>query len=224
MASTGEQWRLEIDSLDSGTQARRMAERARMLLGPVANDVRSIHATALYFVAEPLDEAERKLLGDAVVDAATQQGAWVVAHEEAGVRREDGRLFVEVSLRPGVTDPVGDAFSRAAALLGIRGLSARSGTRYLFDAEVDHHVRELVAGALLHNDIVDEISFDAPILARFIGPSTNDVVEVVSVRDLSDHELAALSRDRGLALDPAELVAVREFFVSIDRDPTDAEI
>ncbi len=224
MASTGEQWRLEIDSLDSGAQARRLAERARMLLGPVANDLRSIHATALYFVAEPLDEAERKLLADAVVDAATQEGVWAVAHEEASAGREDGRPFMEVSLRPGVTDPVGDAFSRAAALLGIRGLSARSGTRYLFDAEVDRHVRELVAGALLHNDIVDEISFDAPILARFIGPSTNDVVEVVSVRDLSDGDLAALSRDRGLALDPAELVAVREFFVSIDREPTDAEI
>ncbi len=224
MASTGEQWRLEIDSLDSGAQSRRLAERARMLLGPAANDVRWIHATALYFVAEPLDEAERKLLRDAVVDAATQQGVWMVAHEETGAGQEDGRQYIEVSLRPGVTDPVGDAFSRAAALLGIRGLSARSGTRYLFDADVDRHVRELVAGALLHNDIVDEISFDAPILARFIGPSSNDVVEIVPVRDLSDDELAALSRDRGLALDPAELVAVREFFVSIDRDPTDAEI
>ena len=224
MASTGEQWRLEVDSLDSGAPARRLAERARILLGPVAGNVRSITATSLYFVAEPIDEAGRKMLGDAVVDAATQRGEWAVVHEGAGAGQHDARPFVEVSLRPGVTDPVGYAFSRAAALIGIRGLTARSGTRYCFDADVEPHVVELVAGALLHNDIVDEVSFDSPVLARFIGPSTNDVVEIVPMRELSDEEMAALSRARGLALDPAELVAVREFFVSIDRDPTDAEI
>ena len=223
MASTGEQWRLEIKSLDSDAHARRLAERARMLLGPVASNVRSITATALYFVAEPLGEAGRKLLGDAVVDPATQQGTWVVA-DDGSDGRFDTRPYVEVSLRPGVTDPVGDAFSRAASLIGLRGLTARSGTRYCFDADVDRHMMELVAGALLHNDIIDEVSFDSQVRARFIGPSTNDVVEIVAVRELSEEELAALSRARGLALDPAELVAVREFFVAIGRDPTDAEI
>ena len=195
-----------------------------MLLGPVAESVRSIGATSLYFVAEPLDAAGRKLIGDAVVDPATQHGTWAYVGERAIAAGRDARPFVEVALRPGVTDPVGDAFSHAAAVLGVRGMTARSGTRYRFDADVDRHVVELVAGALLHNDIVDEVSFDSPILARFIGPSSNDVVEIVPVRALSDDELAALSRERGLALDPAELEAVRDFFVTIGRDPTDAEI
>ena len=195
-----------------------------MLFGPVATNVRSITATALYFVAGPLDEPARKLLGDAVVDAATQQGTWAVADDGPGSRRFDDRPFVEVSLRPGVTDPVGDAFSLAASLLGLGGLQARSGTRYCFDADVERHMVELVTGALLHNDIVDEVSFDTQVLARFIGPMTNDLVEIVAVRELSDEGLAALSRSRGLALDPAELVAVREFFVGVGRDPTDAEV
>ncbi len=228
MATTGQQWRLEIDSIDSGAAARRLAERARRLLGPIAHPVRSITTTSLYLVAEPVDQAGRALLLQALVDPATQRGTWTVADATAPppgrAADRDNCPFVEVSLRPGVTDPVGDAFSRAAALLGLRGLTGRSGTRFLFDADVDPHVVRLVADALLHNDIVDEVSFDAPIRARFVSLSTNDSVEVVAVRGLSDQELVELSRSRGLALDPVEMIAVRDFFASIERDPTDAEI
>ena len=224
MTSSRDQWRLEVSEHDCGPAARRLADRARRLLGPVAANLGSIRETALYLVADALSERQRATLCDALVDSATQRGEWAMASPTPIRSDHSSAPFVEVTLRPGVTDPVGAAFSRAAELLGVPGLDARSGARYEFDADVESQIVELVTDALLHNDIVDEVSFNAPIHARFVSVSANSHVETVPVRGCSDDEMAELSRARGLALDPEELIVVRSYFESIARDPTDAEI
>ncbi len=225
MTSTQEQWRLEVCELQCEPAARRLAERARRLLGPGTDHVQMITETALYFVDGPLADEQRDVLRDALVDPATQSGRWIrwSSPVDASPSAPVGS-FVEVCLRPGVTDPIGTAFSRAAALLGLDGVRARAGTRFSFDSTVESDIVTRVANALLHNEIVDEVSFNASIRARFVGDASSDLIETVAIRGCSDEELAELSRSRGLALDPEELVVVRDYFVSIERDPTDAEI
>ncbi len=211
-------WRLEVVEREALPAAQRLARIARETLGAVVD---AIHKTELYLVDRELSESERRALLDAVVDNQIQVGVWRnLGVDESPVLPND----VEIALRPGVTDPVGIAFAHAADVLGLRSLNARSGTRFSFAGVLTPAQAQHIAESILRNDIVDEMMVGAPIAARFIDATSNEDVEVISVRGLGPEELAAISKERGLALDPAELIVVREFFAALDRDPTDAEI
>ena len=218
-------WRLEISERGPGRAAKRLAERAFRVLGDDASGIAEISQTTLYLIDRPLHEAERTLLGSSIVDQALQDVRWVEVGSAAEVANGP---FVEVALRAGVTDPLGEAVGVAANVLGLSPLRARSGVRYAFSPTPGAHVTDaqlrLVAEAVLHNDIVDDVAYNEPIEARFVDSAGDDHVEIVPIRGLDEAGLAALSVERGLALDPAELVAVQTYFASIDRDPTDAEI
>ena len=214
------------------------------MLGAIAADVEAIDRTELFLVDRDLSDVERATLCEALVDSSTQVGTWhrlddesssessnessAEASGEVSAETATGRAQVEIALRPGVTDPFGEAFAKAGQVLGLAPLRARSGARFRFSS-VQHAVLSLesvraISEGLLRNDIVDEMAVGTPIAARFVDAVSNDVVETVAVRGVSERELGELSKQRGLALDPAELVAVRSFFEGLDRDPTDAEI
>jgi phosphoribosylformylglycinamidine synthase subunit PurSL len=211
-------WRLEVVEREALLAAQRLATIARKTLGA---DVHAIHKTDLYLVDRDLSESDRYALINAVVDRQIQVGVWRNLGVDASpVLPND----VEIALRPGVTDPVGIAFAQAAEVLGLHSLNARSGARFSFGPNVSIADAQWIAESILRNDIVDEMIVGAPITARFIDATSNEDVEVISVRGLGAEELGVISKERGLALDPAELIVVREFFESLDRDPTDAEI
>lgn len=191
------------------------------------SDVEAIEKTELFLIDRDLSEIERQLLCGAIVDPHTQTGTWYRL-DDHGASEHVGAHDVEIALRPGVTDPFGEAFAKAAQVLGLAPLHARSGTRFRFHGANHEPTKvetvRLVAESLLRNDIVDEMALGTAIAARFLDGAGNDCVDVVTVRGVEDVGLAELSKERGLALDPAELVAVRSFFEELDRDPTDAEI
>jgi phosphoribosylformylglycinamidine synthase subunit PurSL len=226
-------WRLEVVERDSVAAAVRLAERARTTLGTVADGVERISKTELYLVDRELGEPERRALHGAIVDHQTQVGHWLytdLSNASASIESKatEECADIEIALRPGVTDPVGVAFEQAASLLGLPAVHARSGTRFRFEGlgscEVAPTTAHQIAQSLLRNDIVDEMVVGVPIVARFIDSLANDHVEVVPVRSTTLADLVLLSKERGLALDPEELLVLQRFFVELDRDPTDAEI
>jgi phosphoribosylformylglycinamidine synthase subunit PurSL len=207
-------WRLEVTERAHEAASVRLARKAARMLGC---SVSSIVKTELYFVDRLLSTEERTSIQAAVVNAKTHAALWVCQPSVPSVA-------VEIALRPGVTDPFGDAFALAVSYLGLAPLQARSGTQFRFPDGTDDALIRAVTEAVLRNDIVDEVSYGVAIEARFVDAPSNTRVETVAVRTLIEAELAWLSRQRGLALDPAELAAVQQYFSSIDRDPTDAEI
>jgi phosphoribosylformylglycinamidine synthase subunit PurSL len=215
-------WRLEIQSREAEFLGERLASRAHQVLGEAVVGLLGVHETTLYVVDRDLSLDERTGLAGAVVDARTQDHTWRSSDEPS----PEGS-FVEVALRTGVTDPTGEAFAKAANVLGFGTISARSGKRFSFRCAPGVAVEPIqaaVTAALLHNDIVDDVAFNTRIDVRFATEAALDEVEIVPVRLLSEVQLDELCRARGLALDPAELIAVQNFYRSIDRDPTDAEL
>ncbi len=222
MPSLNSSWRLEVQPRDAELLGLRLAARARSVLGDAAVGLVSVEETTLFVVDRDLDDTERDALARAVVDARTQVHHWRASSEPSS-----DESFVEVALRTGVTDPTGEAFARAAQILGFAAISARSGKRFSFRCEAGapaSQIQAAVTAALLHNDIVDDVAFNAQVDVRFASDAASDHVEIVPVRLLSEAELDVLCKSRGLALDPAELLTVQQFYVSIDRDPTDAEL
>ena len=216
--------RLEVTDRNALEAGRILAQKAQRLLGtavPGLENIFAIITTELYLVDRSVNENEQQALFTAIVDGATQEGIWTTPTQPSANR-------AEIALRPGVTDPIGEAFARAAAVVGLPALQARSGSQFTFFAEPGSSVSadtvKSVTEALLRNDIVDEVAYGDAITPRFADGATNDFVEIVEVRGLSDFDLAMLNKQRGLSLDPEELVAVRDFFERLNRDPTDAEV
>ncbi len=210
----------------SPSASERLAAQARLMFGPTASGLDEIVATQLYLIDRPLSADEKDQIVAALIDPTTQSADWSTGE----IGRPLPNATVEVALRPGVTDPVGDAFVIATNVIGLAPLLARAGTRYEFifadntDPIVNTAVIEQVTNGLLHNDIVDEVSTTTEIVTTFASAASNTVVEIIPIRGLSEAALQAVSQSRGLALDPAELLALQEFFDSIERNPTDAEL
>ena len=83
----------------------------------------------------------------------------------------------------------------------------------------------LLARRLLSNDVIERWAA-APIEPAFVesGAAAEDVAEVVAVTTLDGDGLAALNDERGLALDPAELIAIASHYRTAGREPSDVEL
>jgi phosphoribosylformylglycinamidine synthase len=161
------------------------------------------HSVAtILFLAGPLTAEHRERLAAAVVDPLLEVATWDLPAGEA----------TEVTLHAGVTDPRAEAVLHAAALLDVPVRQVASGRRIPAGREVDANpvIERWTVGTV-------EPSF-APTTPGSGRP------EVVPIAHLDVDALAALNRERGLHLDPEELLAIQAHFAELGREPTDAEL
>ena len=133
---------------------------------------------------------------------------------------------IDVTRRPGVTDPAAESLSRAVGVLNIKGLArAATGTRFLLSGSVDRAGLEMLAEREFSNPLIQRHQIDGVIDAPFVPvQATDDTVETVRLSDANDEKLRAISQERRLSLDLREMQAIRAYFQSVERDPTDAEL
>jgi phosphoribosylformylglycinamidine synthase II len=183
--------------------------------------VRRIERELLYFLEGKLTAADReKLRAELLTDPVVQTGSW---RDKPG-RAPAGAFVVEVALRPGVTDPVAEEIVRCAHLLGVKGVQrAATGARFVIRGALNPKQRATLAKRLLANDVIQRWTI-GPIEPVFPHPAeSSGQVERLPIRRLDDRGLAKWNAARLAALDPAELRAIRDYFVGVDRDPTDVE-
>lgn len=185
----------------------------------------------LYFIEgdiEPsgLEQLARQVLSDPITQNVDWRKAQNPPAEPQHPDLENDQFIVEVSLRPGVTDPVASEIVRAAEELGIRGVrQASTGWSYivcgpnLHEPDIHALARRLLANPTIHRYAVGWIDPIFPHLAEASGE-----VERIELRTLDDDGLTALSKERLLSLSLAEMQAIRAYFQLEERDPTDVEI
>jgi phosphoribosylformylglycinamidine synthase II/phosphoribosylformylglycinamidine synthase I len=134
--------------------------------------------------------------------------------------------IVEVTLLPGVTDPAAENLVRAAHLLGVTALErAATGQRYRVWGELSERDLGRLATGVFSNPVVQRYAIDQPIAPPFISPQPpDDTAEIIPLRTADDQALLEISTIRRLALDLAEMQAIRAYFQGEERDPTDAEL
>ena len=189
--------------------------------------LKCIQVQDLYFIEGQLSqEGLQRLALELLSDPITQSSSWMEL-PAALSKPEDDSVIVEVALRPGVTDPVAEQLVRAAHELGLNGIHrAATGQRFIlyFDGDVDRRLtsrsisKSLLANNVIQQWTIGDISPSFPEEAASSG-----TVETISIRDLSNDELLALSKDHRAALDLAEMQAVQNYFIKEQRDPTDVE-
>jgi phosphoribosylformylglycinamidine synthase len=138
----------------------------------------------------------------------------------------EGEHYIEVTLLPGVTDPAAENLLRAAALLGVRGIDrAATGQRYRLQGALGDDALRRLAAEVLANPVVQRFEVDRPIDPPFFPYQRADgAVETIALTRAGDPELSQISAERRLALDLAEMQAIRAYYGEIGREPTDVEL
>ncbi|HEY2588240.1 MAG TPA: phosphoribosylformylglycinamidine synthase subunit PurS [Tepidisphaeraceae bacterium] len=165
---------------------------------------------------ERIAAAARELLADPVVEDA---------HLMEAPPNDDGHSRIEIHLKPGVMDPVAASTEMALRDMGIDVKEVRTGRAYLIEGTIARAELERIASRVLANGVIESVHFDAFIPAKFeAGREYRFELRQVPMRDLSDEELAKLSREAHLFLSLTEMKAIRGYYCEAGREPTDIEL
>ncbi|MBC7876922.1 MAG: phosphoribosylformylglycinamidine synthase subunit PurL [Anaerolineales bacterium] len=189
--------------------------------------LRKIHVQDLYFIEGQLSQDNCKQLAlKLLTDPVTQSALWMETSTPPSPPQPD-TVILEVSLRPGVTDPVAEQIVRAAHELGFDGVQrAATGQRFILNfneannesAFANKLAKQLLANPVIQHWTIGDITPSFPQETESSG-----AVEIIPIRNLSEAELLTLSKDRRSALDLAEMKAIQEYYCKEQRDPTDVE-
>ncbi len=164
----------------------------------------------------------RALLCDPVVEEAT----WTALPWKDDGAAAPGEWTVEVALLPGVTDSVAENLLAAAQWVGVTGLErAATGHRYAIRGEINDAAARRLAAGLLANPVIQSYAINQPVEPPFLAPQPVDAtVEMIPLTGAEDATLEAISKERRLSLDLAEMQAIRRYFQGEGREPTDVEL
>jgi phosphoribosylformylglycinamidine synthase len=165
-------------------------------------------------VRADLDGDGRRRLEALLVDPLLQTATWDTP---------DGH-GVEITLLPGVTDTAGTAVVTAARRLGIDVAAATVGRRLDMTEPAEAPTIATFVERVVANPVVERWE-PRPATPPLDQPADDHPpATTITIRSLDTDGLNALSRERGLALDPAELDVIRAHYDDMGRDPTDVEL
>ena len=182
------------------------------------------HISRLYFLErDPGADAVARLCSALLADPVTESATWRAGASAPDELPSDHHA-VEVALRPGVTDVTARELERGLQELGLPACQAVTGLRYELVGALDDDELRWLARQLLCNETVEHFSL-GEITPHFGHAATASArVDAIPVGLLGDAELVALSRQRLLSLDLAEMKAIQAFYLQQGRDPTDVEL
>jgi phosphoribosylformylglycinamidine synthase len=179
----------------------------------------------LYFVEGELSGVDLERLAlELLSDPVVQIADWG-RHDSYGDTHSTDAYQIEVTLRPGVTDPVAEQTVRAAKVLGINGVKRVStGQQFIVSGQQLTHVDlHILARRLLANPTIQHYAIGL-IQPVFPHPAeASGEVVFLAMANLDAEGLLKISQDRRAALDLAEMQAIQTYFLALGRDPTDVE-
>jgi phosphoribosylformylglycinamidine synthase subunit PurSL len=214
-------WRVEVHPADAADDPVGQSILHEIREQRLASGVREVRTARVYLVQAAFDQDTiERIAAELLADSVNQR--WRLG---ATPRFPDASL-VEVHYLPGVMDPVALSTQDAIAeMLGPgRPCEVRTGFRYdLFGATAQE--ADAIARRLLANTVIQSIS-DLPEWPRKFVEGAPYQLKLVHVpmRELDDAGLAKMSREAHLFLSIEEMRAIRDYYRSIGRDPTDIEL
>ncbi len=167
------------------------------------------------------DRLANELLGDPLVDVCR------VGDLNEYIREAPHReSIVTVLPKPGVMDPAAQSVQDAARDLGIAVDSVRTFRRYYLSTErLAEADRDVLFGKVLSNGNIEQV-VQGELSLQHLSPGTKYSLFVtrISIRELKDSALEALSSAGQLSLSLAEMKAIQAHYRKLDRDPTDVEL
>ncbi len=228
-------WEVEVCWRDRGLDPRRLdyVNQARALLRDsdgAAGSVDDLTVADVYFLrgsALSLECCER-IASHLLCDTVVQEVRIFSPVKPRAASLEPGGGVATVLARPGVMDPAEESLLKGFRDLGVDGVSARTAVRFFVAGQLDAAAQRLIADKVFANPVIQEVHWDgsaASCVRPFQGGKRYEFVRrSVKLGGLTDAELEALSRTAGLALSLVEMVAIRDHYGALGRDPSDVEL
>jgi len=212
-------WEVEIRPLGRDVERERVCDEFDLLTHAMRGGDLIAASARGYLIEGELDRADiERLLREVLLDPLVETGT--VA--PPGTHSQPSYT---VWLKPGVMDPVAQTVLEATKLLGLSVTAVRTFRRYFVAVEPSPADREILFRRVLANEAIEEILVGAlPVDRLGIGSPYTFRLLTVPVRSLDDAGLEKLSKDGTLALSLDEMRAVRDYFRTLGRDPTDVEL
>ncbi len=177
----------------------------------------------LYFLRGELTPDDlSKLATELLTDPVTE----TFSTTSAEIPTSNTNPFVDVTLLPGVTDPVAENLLQAAHWVGIESLEqVATGQRYYIHQALTTDQLHHLATDVLSNGVIQRFSINQPIEPPFVPYQERDAtVEHIALRDADAKQLLAISAERRLSLSLEEMLAIQTYFISENREPSDVEL
>ena len=133
---------------------------------------------------------------------------------------------VNVLLHPGVTDSVADNAAKALAAQQFNVTAVATCRKYWLTGDLSENEHGRVSSRVLANDAIEYVVAGPLQLTDLsVGSDYTFQPGSVAIRGMdSDEDLMKLSAEGQLYLQLAEMQTIRDYFKSLDRDPTDIEL
>lgn len=197
------------------SQAKTTALRvAGVNLGP-------IEYLPTFLIEGELDSQASQLAAKVLADPVLEKAA-VSVNLVPGSGSE--RTQLTVMRKAGVMDPAEASVMRTLQDAGIKASTIKCAHIYRFERALSDDQRQR-ASALLANQAIEDVHVGEFAIERLSMGGRYGFQRVeVPIRDLDENALRALSKERGLSMNIAELLAVQVFFREAGREPTDVEL
>lgn len=192
------------------------------------DQIQSIHCSDLYFLRGHLNEDQLTEIAERILhDPVTQQVHWqeFYVQDESSMSELTQDMVVEVTYRPGVTDPVAEQLLRATRMINSYEVdAASSGLRFVvrgenLTAELMHQLaKSLLANAVIQYYALGRITPSFPLETIASGR-----VERFQLGEMSAEQLLQLSQVRRAALNLEEMQAIQAYCQREGRDLSDVE-
>lgn len=131
---------------------------------------------------------------------------------------------IHVLPKPGVMDPVAASTQAAIADFGMKADAVRTLKKYWVDGLAEESVTQLCSKLLANDAIEQAIVGPLPFRRLEVGAPYQFKLTTMAIRAMGDEALRELSLKGQLYLSLTEMQTIRDYFRSLDRDPTDVEL
>jgi phosphoribosylformylglycinamidine synthase len=203
-------------------EGSRIAAEAKAVGASSIRDVASGHAFLIEgdLQRTALERVAREFLVDGVVESFTLRPLSAGAEPHG-----NGHLLLNVLFKPGVTDNVG---SSAASALRDRGFDVQNVAtcrKYWINGDAEAADVDRLIGKVLANDAIERVVCGPLHMTSIaVGSPYRFELKTVPLREMSDEQLAELSRSGQLYLSLVEMQTIQKYFHEEGRDPVDVEL
>ena len=216
-------WRVEVHPLNAADDplGGSVLHEAHEL--QIAGETNAVRTARIYLIESTFEQdAVERVASELLADPINQR------FRLGSTPPTDEAAVIEVHYLPGVMDPVAqstaDAITEMLPGAAAGAFEVRTGFRYDFVGASADTAME-IATRTLANPVVQSIHAAPEWPQRFVQGSPYEFkLTHIPIRDLDDEALTRMSRDAHLFLSLEEMRAVRDYYRTAEREPTDIEL
>ena len=176
------------------------------------------------FQGKPTKSHLKKICQELLIDKVTQDFCIVSDPKEGFFHHPNSKIII-ATYHPGVMDPVTESAAKGVRDLKISSIThIATAKKYVIKGDIPVEDLDFISGKLLYNKTIEHV-----IDLRNWKPTLTPIeykfkLIEIDIQRASDKKLAAISKKGQLFLNLTEMKAIRNYFRSLRRNPTDCEL